>query len=255
MMSKVLRYMGTYVLGEGLKEKIRAYARRRKILKFYSRFIEKGDLCFDVGANVGEKTGIFLELGARVIAVEPQEKCLAVLRRRFSDENKVTIVEKAVGEKEGKADMMVSEKDIISSLSKEWIEKVKDSGRFASEDWNRTIQVPVTTIDKLIEDFGRPVFCKIDVEGYEFQVLNGMTRPVKYISFEFTPERREEAVKCIKRLSSLGKVKFNYSGEENGYLEFRRWISDEKIIDFLEAVPLKEGPEFNWGDVYAMYDV
>jgi hypothetical protein len=44
----------------------------RKRLTFYRNFIRNGDLCFDIGANIGTRTEAFLELGAKVVAVEPQ---------------------------------------------------------------------------------------------------------------------------------------------------------------------------------------
>lgn len=48
----------------------------KKEMEFYSQFIEKHDLCFDVGANMGSKTSKFLKLGAKVVSIEPQEACL-----------------------------------------------------------------------------------------------------------------------------------------------------------------------------------
>jgi predicted RNA methylase len=43
--------------------------------EFYSQFVSSGDLVFDVGANVGNRSKIFSRLGARVIAFEPQPAC------------------------------------------------------------------------------------------------------------------------------------------------------------------------------------
>ena len=43
--------------------------RQKKLINFYSQFIKKGDLCFDIGAHRGKLKDIFLKLGARVIAV------------------------------------------------------------------------------------------------------------------------------------------------------------------------------------------
>lgn len=53
-------------------------------LEFYSQFIHPGDLVFDVGANVGNRTKIFLRLGARVVAFEPQASCARVLQRALA---------------------------------------------------------------------------------------------------------------------------------------------------------------------------
>ena len=185
--------------------------RRNKMKEFYSRFIGKGDLCFDIGANMGNRVEVFLELGARIIAVEPQQSCVSKLQQKFGDNPYVTIVPKALGESEGEAELLVSDASTISSLSKEWIEQVKASGRFSTYQWNKTEKVAVSTFDTLIEQHGIPVFAKIDVEGFESKVISGLSQPVKVISFEFTPEFLTSAVDSIKHLSSLGTVGFNYS--------------------------------------------
>ena len=63
-------------------------------LSFYSQFLNPNTLCFDIGANIGNRTEIFLTLGARVIAVEPQKECAKMLRLRFG--NAITVIQAAV---------------------------------------------------------------------------------------------------------------------------------------------------------------
>ena len=46
---------------------------------FYSQLINKGDLCFDIGANNGKKSKLMLAAGGKVIAFEPQSLCLNYL--------------------------------------------------------------------------------------------------------------------------------------------------------------------------------
>ena len=149
---------------------------------------------FDVGANVGNRTKILRKLGARVVAVEPQEACRAILKAHFTEG--VEIVEEALGEAEGETTMYVSNADTISSLSPEWIETVKRSGRFAQYSWNERRTVKLTTLDHLIARYGLPRFMKIDVEGYELEVLKGLTQPVEALSIEFTPERAATTFAC-----------------------------------------------------------
>lgn len=45
-------------------------------MRFYEQFIRPNDICFDIGANMGNRTEVFLKLGAKVIAVEPQSECV-----------------------------------------------------------------------------------------------------------------------------------------------------------------------------------
>jgi len=80
--------------------------RRRRLTQFYARFIRPGDLCFDIGAHVGSRLRAshvgsrlraWLPLDARIVAVEPQPSCMALLRRWFSRDGRVTLIEQAVG--------------------------------------------------------------------------------------------------------------------------------------------------------------
>ncbi len=55
----------------------------RRMQRFYAQFIQPGDLCFDIGAHVGNRVLVWSRLGARIVAVEPQPACLALLRRLY----------------------------------------------------------------------------------------------------------------------------------------------------------------------------
>lgn len=74
-----LLYVSEVVLG-GLR---RDEAHRQRALNLYGQFIRPGDLCFDIGANLGNRVALFLALGATVVAVEPQEICTRVLQLKF----------------------------------------------------------------------------------------------------------------------------------------------------------------------------
>src|SRR5206468_10147566 len=88
-------------------------------LRFYREFIPPGSVCFDVGANAGNRTKVFVRLAAKVVAVEPQERCgrlLAALQRRSPN---LRIVCKALGPSEGEAEMYLSDAHFLSSLSRD----------------------------------------------------------------------------------------------------------------------------------------
>ena len=251
-MAKILSLFKTGTLFKAIKEKIGQQRRIGKMNKFYSQFVNKGDLCFDIGANVGDRTGVFLSLGGRVIAVEPQEECVKAIKEKYTSRNAI-VINKVLGEKNCEVTMKTCDSDILSSLSEDWIDKVHSSGRFKSRKWDREIKVEMTTLDKLIEEYGVPHFCKIDVEGYELNVLKGLSSPVKALSLEFTPEAKEESIKCIEYLASLGSVVFNYSKEETMVLEFENWVTPKAMKEFLLAREVKEKDKFNWGDIYAKF--
>lgn len=219
------------------------------MLALYGEFVGAGDLCFDIGANIGNRTEVFLALGAKVIAVEPQRSCLEALRSRFGDDPRVIIIPEALGSAPGEAELMVSDASTISSLSGDWVERVRGSGRFASYSWDRRETVPVRTFDSLIDEFGPPAFTKIDVEGFEAEVIAGLSRAAGVISFEFTPEYGEPAQTCVRRLDSLGPVEFNYSREETMRMEFDTWLSAVDMARYLASYPDVRG----FGDVYARF--
>jgi FkbM family methyltransferase len=228
------------------------------MLRFYSQFVSKGDLCFDIGANIGNRTGAFLKLGAAVVAVEPQDICMRKLINKYGNNNKVFLVHKAVGAKEGEGNLILSNSHTVSSMSKEWIDCIKDSDMFFTStsafQWNKTVSVPVTTLDKLIEKYGNPAVCKIDVEGFEYQVIKGLSKPIEMISFEFTPtpEFINLAIKSIKHLSAIGNgnVQFNYSFGESMTLALLKWADAEKICNILLSISCKTA--FS-GDIYARF--
>ncbi len=220
-------------------------------VRFYSQFVNRGDLCFDVGANVGRRIKVFLKLEAMVIAVEPQEHCMAKLRKKYGNNNRVVLVQKAVGERKGQAQMMLCDSHSLSSLSKSWVETVKASGRYSCCTWNRTVTVTVVSLDDLISQHGEPAFMKIDVEGYEYEVLKGLSQPIRVICFEFTPEFMDSAVKCVEHLSKIGQAKFNYCLEGKlTTLVLSKWCTHEQIRGVLESLCGKR----TVGDIYVKFD-
>lgn len=120
--------------------------------------------------------------------------------------------------------------------------------------WNKNVTVPVTTLDKLIEKYGNPAICKIDVEGFEYQVIKGLSRSIKMISFEFTPNPKliDLTIESIKHLSTIGNVQFNYSFSKSTVLALAEWADTRKICDILLSIPNKTA--FS-GDIYARFIV
>jgi FkbM family methyltransferase len=222
-----------------------------RMFKFYSAFINKGDCCFDIGANVGNRTRIFLGLGAKVVAVEPQKGCVAELYKIKS--RRLHIMQKVLGASEGTTELLVSDAAVLSTLSLDWMNAVRRSGRFSSRIWERKQTVAMTTLDSLIREFGMPSFIKIDVEGFEREVLRGLSRPVPALSFEFTPEILNTAVDCVRYLTSLDKeALFNYSLNESMELALPNWVPSEEIVLALKSY---ENNVKVFGDVYARLHV
>lgn len=215
--------------------------------KFYSRFVTKGNLCFDVGANEGNRTDIFLSLGAKVICIEPQRICIERLQKKYKNQKRVIIIGKALGGKEGTGFLYLNQADTLSSMSKEWIDEVGRSGRFTGYLWEGEQKVAITTLDNLINTYGNPNFCKIDVEGFEYQVLLGLSKPINSLSFEFALENLRATISCIKYLNKVGDYVFNYSLGEKMSLALEEWESSDTIEKKLKRI----GDKTLWGDIYA----
>ena len=213
-------------------------------LTFYRRFVTAGDVCFDIGAHMGDRTSMFLELGAaQVVCVEPQPLCVEALRKRFRGDPRVAIVAKGCGEHPGLLPLFVcDEANTISTFQQTW-----KAGRFQGYQWPTTIDIEMTTVEDLIESFGVPSFCKIDVEGYEGSVLRGLHRMIPGLSFEFSCEFWDDTKACLEHLTRLGYQRFNCGLGEAAALALPLWQDAARVLKFLENVP---NPQL-WGDIYA----
>jgi FkbM family methyltransferase len=213
---------------------------------FYSQWLRPGGLVFDVGANVGDRSRMFLELGARVVAVEPQPACAQALRRLSHE--RLVVEQVALGASPGLANLRIASESTISSMADDWIERVQRSGRFRGHEWPETIEVEVATLDSLIERHGQPSFCKIDVEGYEREVVRGLSQPLPLLSFEFAVEYTDGAEAVLASLERLGFDRFNFVPEETFSLVWDTWRDATAIRKHLSSFP-RDG--WAWGDVYA----
>jgi FkbM family methyltransferase len=224
------------------------YEEGEKRFRFYSRFVKSDDLCFDVGANYGNRVEAFLRLGARVVAVEPQDDVMHYLFLKYRRESRVTLIHAGLDNSEGERIMYVCETTRgASSMCQELVEVQKM--KHPTLQYKDILKVPVTTMDRLVEIYGVPDFCKIDVEGFEYNVLGGLTQAIPLLSFEYTPERIQPAVDCIDRLTGLGQYEYNYSSEESMILGSSEWLRAEDMPRFVRDVIMLKGGSF--GDIYA----
>ncbi len=211
---------------------------------FIQQFVKPSSLVFDVGAHTGTKTDLYLKLNAHVICIEPQQSCLNLLKNKYQFNPNVQIVDRGLADKIGEMELYIcSAATTISTFSDEW-----QHGRFENDfQWDKKIIVPVTTLDELIKIFGIPYFCKIDVEGFEHQVLRGLSQAIPYISFEYTKELFKNSKTCLEYLSKLGYVSFNYTIGETLRFVHPEWISPEQLIQEIEC----HDDCLLWGDIYA----
>jgi len=232
----------------GLARSIAIYflvpGRAAKLDGFYRRWLGPGKLGFDIGAHAGNRTASWRRLGAAVVAVEPQPVFADFLRRLFAGDNAVKLERVALGAADGELILRISDRHpTVTSGAADFVAQATTAPGYENVAWNRSVTVPMTTLDALIARHGRPDFVKIDVEGAEAQVLAGLSQPVPALSFEYAWATKGAALACIARLENY---RFNRSIGES--LAFAGdWIDAAAMRAFLETLT----PNDPSGDIYA----
>jgi FkbM family methyltransferase len=229
---------------------------RRELRRFYSQFVSRGDLVFDVGANVGFYTDVFLGLGARVVAVEPTPECVRVLRSQRVG-RRLRVEAAALGSVETEAPFFICDgSSARSTLSSAWLDVARSVPRLAGKSWRDELTVHVTTLDRLVAKYGEPAFMRIDVEGHEEEVLAGLARLPRCLSFDFIREFLDAAVECVYKKCFPSRARFNLlvapkSGEAPASLNFAlgKWVSGDELVDILNSAALRHGQTY--GEIFA----
>lgn len=209
---------------------------------FYGRFVGSGDLVFDVGANRGQSSEHFIKLGAKVVAFEPQESLHDQIRQLCSKSNNLTIEPYALSSEEGETVLHLTEYDQAASIRDDW-EGVRCG----------TKTIKVSTLDKMMEKYGAPRYCKIDVEGWELQVLEGLSKSVPLISFEYHARSKEMelAAQVLSKIGSLGDYFCNVCIDGDFRYEKAMPLSDLANLFEKEAI-FNDGKTY--GDIFCSTD-
>ena len=217
--------------------------------KLYAQFLKPGSLAFDIGSHVGDRIASFRRCGARVVALEPQPLCAQVVRAIYAEDSQVTLIESACGPQPGHLTLHInSANPTVTTASVDFVKAADGAGGWEGQRWDQAIEVPVTTLDALIATHGTPDFVKIDVEGFETDVLAGLSKPLPVLSFEFTTIQRDVAHACLDRLSKLGPYRFDVALGESQVFELDRWVDAGEMRRTIDALPHSA----NSGDVYAV---
>jgi FkbM family methyltransferase len=138
--------------------------------KFHSALlaaIKPGDNVWDVGANAGFYTELFANVvgsEGRVVAFEPSPKAFGILKSLAAKRNNILLQNVALSDTDGLVDFFVDNQELRPT-----------DGLMPASDQTETIKVTVTRADTFIQ-LASPSIIKIDVEGFELEVLNGMRK-------------------------------------------------------------------------------
>jgi len=219
-----------------------------RMRRFYGQFISPDDLCFDLGAHVGNRVRAFRQLGARVVAVEPQPAMVQVLQRLYGGKQDVTILPVGVSSAPGRLTLHINTRNpTLTSFSEEWVEGFSANPDIPAAPWDDEVEVEVLTMDQLISAHGVPAFCKVDVEGLEDRVLQGLSTPIPALSFEAFPLQIDRSVACVERLVDLGEYQFRTVRAETFRWVQEDWCTAQEMIETLRGRCVADGSE----DVYA----
>lgn len=145
----------------------------RGIYDYDGILLRSGDVVLDAGANIGLYTRHALMLGAsKVVAIEPAPGNLECLRRNLKDEvaaERVIVYSKGVWNKE---DVLEMNLEPDNPMGDSFVSLAPKATK---------IKLPVTTIDKLVEELHleRVDIIKMDIEGAEREALAGAANTIR----------------------------------------------------------------------------
>ena len=214
-------------------------------IELFRSLLPPNALCFDVGANIGDKSEALLQAGGRVVAFEPNPLVLPELRARCNHYKNWTVVEVALGGDAAIATLYLREQHGETSLRQDWAGKIIAS-----------YHVPVVTLDSAIECFGTPDYCKLDVEGWELEVLRGLTQSIPLFSFEFhlNDAGIRETISCLERLAHFGPSRINITPAEIATFHFKEWVPLGQFAAWFPGDLKRSMPGSPYGDIFVRSD-
>ncbi|MES2269226.1 MAG: FkbM family methyltransferase [Bacteroidota bacterium] len=186
-------------------------------MAFLLHLLRPGDLFVDIGANIGSYTMLAsAEAGANTIAVEPVPQTFGNLTQNIklnNIENKVTALNVGLGKEQGTLTFT----------------KGFDTGNHvATANDTDVVEVAVRTLDNVLNN-KVPLLLKIDVEGYETQVLNGVANTLNSTGLKaIIIELNGAGDKYGFDEEHIHQLLITHGFKVAGYLPFKRDLFDAK---------------------------
>ncbi len=188
------------------------------------QMITKEDIVVDIGANIGYYT-LLMKNAKKIYAIESsQDNCNKLnINIRLNNLNNVSIIRKAIGNFDGTIKINISDKSNLHSIN-------KNNKKFIA-----TENVKITTIDSFIKTIkDKPAFVRMDVEGYEYQIIKGMKEFLKNDSKLFI-EIHPHLMKLEYILQLLNTLK------DNGF-EIKRMFRCYTVVE----IEFKDDVEYDY---------
>jgi FkbM family methyltransferase len=213
---------------------------RAKMREFIASLLPNGSLVFDIGAHIGSFSEVYAQVGCNVVAVEPNPASAQRLRL-VTDGLSVRVLEAAVGAECGLATLHIGDKvgeGATSTLSEAFMARMEKWDERYKGNWRQQVVVPMITLDSLMAHFGEPAYVKIDVEGYEVDVLRGLSSQLQLLSFEFHNAERNAADACLDRFTEDSEFNFitNSAWGYHEKFDLRKWLDRESFKNQLSAL-------------------
>ena len=148
------------------------------------------DMIIDIGAHEGEflETMLKIEKIKTFYAFEPQKDIFVKLNKKFSKNKKITLFNYAMDKEVSNKRLQINKLSMTSSLAeineKSVYLKLKNFLTFSKKNFIDEYEIQTNTVDKVFEGINlHKTLLKIDVEGYEMNVIKGSLEKLKEIPF------------------------------------------------------------------------
>lgn len=184
-------------------------------------------LIYDVGAHKGEDTEFYLRKGFRVIAIEANPEFCAVVSNRlqeFVKSGALTVLNTAISGHSGEIEFYVDQDiPVWGTTNRDWVERNRGVG-FGKVD---TFTVKSARLSDIMNEYGVPRYCKIDIEGNDLEALSSLENVIEPPRFVSIESDKTSWSKVLKEFEAFEKL---------GYSQYK--IIDQSLVPFQKCPTL-----------------